>query len=85
MSMAQCVAYQKERIIITVNKKRIVLIVAWFILVLCVVMILIGCSTSKLNLEPLPPEKLQDLLYKENVNFAYKSVTKKDYEAKDEC
>ena len=44
-----------------------------------------GCTTSKPNFEPLPPEKLQDLLYKENANFAYKSVTKKDYEAKDEC
>tara|TARA_Y100000310_G_scaffold208116_1_gene208628 strand:- start:1227 stop:1451 length:225 start_codon:yes stop_codon:yes gene_type:complete len=35
--------------------------------------------------KPLPPEKLQDLLYKESANIAYKSVTKKDYEAKDEC
>ena len=47
-----------------------------------------GCCSlceEEQEFKPLPPEKLQDLLYKENVNFAYKSVTKKDYEAKDEC
>ena len=35
--------------------------------------------------KPLPPEKLHDLLHKESANIAYKSVTKEDYEAKDEC
>ena len=44
-----------------------------------------GCASNKLESEIIPPEQLQDLLYKENVNLAYKSITKKDYEAKDDC
>ena len=68
------------------NKKRIVLMAAWFLLVVCVVMMLIGCTTSKPDFKPLPPEKLENLLFDEPArNIAYKSVTKKDYECKEEC
>ena len=49
----------------------------------------VGCTTNKTEPEfaPLPPEKLFDnLLHEDRLqNIAYKSVTKKDYEAKDEC
>ena len=67
--------------------KRIALTIAWFLLVLFVVTILMGCTTNKPSLEPLPPEKLFDnLLHEDDLqNIAYKSITKKDYEAKDEC
>jgi hypothetical protein len=41
-----------------------------------------GCATSKPNLEPLPLENLHDLLHATD-KYAYKSVTKKDYEQKD--
>ncbi len=63
------------------NKKLIVLTIAWLILVVCVVMILIGCTTSKPNFEPLPPEKLFDgnLLYENELrNIASKSPTIKE-------
>tara|TARA_B100000959_G_C14757017_1_gene531679 strand:- start:3 stop:209 length:207 start_codon:yes stop_codon:yes gene_type:complete len=68
-----------------VNKELIVAAVFWFLLILIVTLSLIGCTTSKPEFKPLPPKKLQDLLYKENANIAYKSITKKDYEVKDEC
>ena len=36
--------------------------------------------------KPLPPEKLNDLLYEEDSrNIAYKSVTKDDYIIKEDC
>ena len=37
------------------------------------------------ELKPLPPQKLYDLLQRDGLMLAYKSITKKDYEAKDEC
>lgn len=45
-----------------------------------------GCAMNKQEpkFEPLPPEKLHDLLHI-GKNYAYKSVTKKDYESEDEC
>ena len=48
---------------------------------------LLGCATNKQpEFKPLPPEKLYDLLHKENVNLARKSVTEKDYKDNDdEC
>ena len=67
--------------------KRIALTIAWFLLVLFVVTILMGCcTTSKPEFKPLPPEKLENLLFPTELkNIAYKSVTKKDYECKEEC
>jgi predicted component of type VI protein secretion system len=44
----------------------------------------LGCSTSKPKFEPLPPEKLHDLLHTTK-NYAYKSITKEDYEIKEDC
>ena len=43
-----------------------------------------GCVTKneEPKFEPLPPEKLHDLLHITE-NYAYKSVTKKDYEQKE--
>ena len=42
------------------------------------------CERPEFN--PLPPEKLNDLLLRpEANNWAYKSVTKKDYECEEEC
>jgi len=47
---------------------------------------LLGCTTNRQpEFTPLPPEQLQDLLYKENVNIARKSITKEDYEIKENC
>ena len=45
---------------------------------------LLGCSTSKPKFEPLPPEKLHDLLHTTK-NYAYKSITKEDYDIKENC
>ena len=50
--------------------------------------ILLGCATNRQpEFTPLPPERLFDnLLHEDGLqNIAYKSVTKEDYEAKDEC
>jgi len=50
---------------------------------------LLGCSAGRSapEFKPLPPERLFDnLLHEDGLqNIAYKSVTKEDYEAKDEC
>jgi hypothetical protein len=59
-----------------VNKITSLLIAA------CVALMVFGCATSKPNLEPLPLENLHDLLHATD-KYAYKSVTKKDYEQKD--
>ena len=60
------------------------------------ILLMAGCATNN-NEQPLtpleieldfkssPPENLYDLLHREGATLAYKSVTKKDYEAKDEC
>ena len=58
--------------------KRIALTIAWFLLVLFVVTILMGCATNRPMYDNL-------LFEKEYENFAYKSVTKKDYECEEEC
>lgn len=59
------------------------------------ILLMAGCVTDnnepltpleiELDLKSLPPEKLHDLLHREGAALAYKSVTEKDYEAKDEC
>ena len=58
--------------------KRIALTVAWFLLVLFVVTILMGCATNRPMYDNLLFEKGYE-------NLAYKSVTKKDYECEEEC
>ena len=58
--------------------RRIALTIAWFLLVLWVVTILMGCATNRPMYDNL-------LFENEYENLAYKSITKKDYEAKDEC
>ena len=66
--------------------KRIALTTAWFLLVLFVVTILMGCTTSKPDFKPLPPEKLENLLFPTELkNLAYKSITIKDYKCEEEC
>ena len=61
--------------------KRIALTIAWFLLVLFVVTILTGCATNKER-----PMYYDNLLFDNPLeNMAYKSVTKKDYECKEEC
>ena len=42
----------------------------------------IGCVNSKPEFKPLAPEELHDLLHISE-NYAYKSVTKEDYEIKE--
>ena len=56
--------------------RRIALTIAWFLLVLWVVTILMGCATNRPMYDNL-------LFEKEYEKLAYKSVTKKDYEDKD--
>jgi len=47
---------------------------------------IVGCKTNSPTFEPLPPEKLNNLLYEEDLrNIAYKSVTKDDYIIKEDC
>ena len=60
--------------------KRIALTVAWFLLVLFVVTILMGCATNK------EQPTYDNLLFEKGYeNLAYKSITIKDIIAKDEC
>ena len=59
-------------------ERRIALTIAWFLLVLWVVTILMGCTTNKEH--PMYDNLLFEKSYE---NLAYKSVTKKDYEDKD--
>jgi hypothetical protein len=51
-----------------------------------VALLLFGCATSKNEpkIEPLPPEKLHELLHISD-NYAYKSITHDDYIIKEEC
>ena len=65
--------------------KRNITIAVWFLGTVIVALMLFGCTTSKPDFKPLPPERLFDNLLHENglQNLAYKSVTKKDYEDKD--
>ena len=66
--------------------KRNIAIAVWFLGTVIIALLLFGCTTSKLDLKPLPPEKLENLLFQEPArNIAYKSVTKKDYECKEDC
>ena len=66
--------------------KRNIAIAVWFLGIVIVALLLFGCTTSRPNFKPLPPEKLENLLFQEAAkNIAYKSVTKKDYECKEEC
>lgn len=60
--------------------KRIALTIAWFLLVLFVVTVLMGCATNKE--QPMYDNLLFEKSYE---NLAYKSVTKKDYECEEEC
>jgi len=64
--------------------KRNIAIAVWFLGAVIVALMLFGCATSKPDFKPLPPEKLQDLRFICD-HFAYKSVTKKDYECKEDC
>jgi hypothetical protein len=77
------------------NKKLTVVGIIWFLGVSIVALMLFGCACPQCDehlvpyegnpeFKPLPPEKLHDLLHVSE-NYAYKSITKKDYEAKDEC
>jgi hypothetical protein len=70
--------------IVKLEKHHIIVILSLFT---------VGCKCFQCNepsyqgppeFKPLPPEKLHDLLHISE-NYAYKSVTKKDYEGKDEC
>ena len=71
--------------------KRNILITIWFLGTVIVALMLFGCvcpqcdkPTYEGNPEftPLPPENLHDLLHITE-NYAYKSVTKEDYEQKE--
>jgi len=46
----------------------------------------VGCASMdrKPKLEPLPPQKLENLLFTEGY-LAYKSVTKEDYDCPETC
>ena len=68
--------------------KRNIAIATWFFGVLIVALMLFGCVCPQCDkptyegnpeFKPLPPEKLNDLLYKDELlNIAYKSPTIKD-------
>ena len=58
--------------------KQIALTIAWFLLVLWVVMILMGCAMNRPIYENL-------LFEKEYENLTYKSVTHDDYIIKEDC
>ena len=58
--------------------KRIALTIAWFLLVLWVVTILMGCATNRPMYDNL-------LFEKEYESLAYKSITIKDIIVKEEC
>ena len=54
-------------------------------LTITLTMMVVGCATNKQpEIKPLPPEKLYDLLHTTK-NYAYKSITKEDYEIKENC
>ena len=58
--------------------RRIALTIAWFLLVLWVVTMLMGCASNKQE-----PE-MYDLLYREPPNLAYKNITIKDHKDDDD-
>ena len=58
--------------------RRIALTIAWFLLVLWVVTILMGCATNRPTHDNL-------LFEKEYENLTYKSITIKDIIVKEEC
>ena len=71
--------------------KRNILITIWFLGTVIVALMLFGCVCPQCDkptyegnpeFNPLPPEKLHDLLHISE-NYAYKSVTKEDYEQKE--
>ena len=71
--------------------KRNILITIWFLGTVIVALMLFGCVCPQCDkptyegnpeFKPLPPEKLHDLLHISE-NYAYKSVTKEDYEQKE--
>ena len=52
-----------------------------------IILITSGCCClcdKEPEFKPLPPEKLHDLLHTNN-NYAYKSITKEDYDIEDFC
>ena len=70
--------------------KRNIAIAVWFLGTVIVALMLFGCVCPQCDehlvpyegnpeFKPLPPEKLHDLLHVTE-NYAYKSVTKKDYD-----
>ena len=66
--------------------KRNIAIAVWFLGTVIVALLLFGCATSKPDFKPLPPEKLENLLFQEPFkNIAYKSITIKDIIVKEEC
>jgi|LULM01.1.fsa_nt_gb hypothetical protein len=55
--------------------------------IILIILITSGCCSlceKEPEFKPLPPEKLHDLLHIGN-NYAYKSVTKEDYDIEDFC
>ena len=73
--------------------KRNILITIWFLGTVIVALMLFGCVCPQCDerpvpykgnpeFKPLPPEKLHDLLHISE-NYAYKSITKEDYEIKE--
>ena len=71
--------------------KRNILITIWFLGTVIVALMLFGCVCPQCDkptyegnpeFKPFPPEKLHDLLHISE-NYAYKSVTKEDYEQKE--
>ena len=73
-------------ITITKNKMKYIpnIIIALGLIILIILIMGCQCTTNRLEFKPLPPEKLHDLRFICD-GYAYKSVTKKDYEEKDEC
>jgi len=56
-------------------------------MIIAIMVLFAACASNnveskRMKIEPLPPEKLHDLLHI-NCNLAYKSVTKEDYEQKE--
>ena len=59
--------------------KKNIAIAIWFLGMVIVALMLFGCATNRPNFEPLPPEKLYDLLHEDELrSIAYKSPTIKE-------
>ena len=55
-------------------------------IIIILAVVFTGCISNreKPNFEPLPPEKLRDLRFI-CAGYAYKSITKKDYNCEENC